>query len=98
MGHSHAGHGHSHGIAGDADRSKLWIALWLLLGFMAFEVAAGIVAESLALLSDAAHMLTDAAAIASGVAKFAKRQGGRVAVGSGVAVAKAARFASPTDL
>ena len=41
---------------------------------------------------------TDAAAIASGVAKFAKRQGGRVAVGSGVAVAKAARFASPTDL
>jgi hypothetical protein len=41
---------------------------------------------------------TDAAAIASGVAKFAKRQGARVAVGSGVAVAKAARFASPADL
>ena len=62
MGHSH-GHGHSHGIASDADRGKLWLALGLLVGFMAFEVAAGIIAESLALLSDAAHMLTDAAAI-----------------------------------
>jgi cobalt-zinc-cadmium efflux system protein len=51
-------------VTSDADRGKLTIALALLLGFMAFEVAAGIIAESLALLSDAAHMLTDAAAIA----------------------------------
>ena len=34
------------------------------LGFMAGEVVAGVLADSLALLSDAAHMLTDAAAIA----------------------------------
>jgi len=57
-------HGHDHAIADDADRGKLAIALALILGFMAVEVAAGIAAHSLALLSDAAHMLTDAAAIA----------------------------------
>jgi cobalt-zinc-cadmium efflux system protein len=62
MSHSHAGH--SHGASADADRGKLTIALVLILGFMAAEVVTGIVANSLALLSDAAHMLTDAAAIA----------------------------------
>jgi cobalt-zinc-cadmium efflux system protein len=61
MSHSHAGH--SHGASADADRGKLTIALALILGFMAAEVVTGIVANSLALLSDAAHMLTDAAAI-----------------------------------
>jgi cobalt-zinc-cadmium efflux system protein len=59
----HAGHGHDHGISADADRGKLRIALALILGFMLVEVVVGIVASSLALLSDAAHMLTDAAAI-----------------------------------
>jgi cobalt-zinc-cadmium efflux system protein len=62
--HSHGGHGHSHDISADADRGKLAVALALILGFMAVEVAVGIIASSLALLSDAAHMLTDAAAIA----------------------------------
>jgi cobalt-zinc-cadmium efflux system protein len=61
--HSHGGHGHSHEISADADRGRLAIALALILGFMAVEVAVGIAASSLALLSDAAHMLTDAAAI-----------------------------------
>jgi cobalt-zinc-cadmium efflux system protein len=61
MDHSH--HGHAHAPSADADRGKLWIALALILGLMAGEVIAGIVANSLALLSDAAHMLTDAAAI-----------------------------------
>jgi cobalt-zinc-cadmium efflux system protein len=61
MSHSHAGH--SHGASADADRGKLTIALILILGFMAAEVVTGILANSLALLSDAAHMLTDAAAI-----------------------------------
>jgi cobalt-zinc-cadmium efflux system protein len=61
MSHSHAGH--THGASADADRGKLRIALALILGFMAAEVVTGIVANSLALLSDAAHMLTDAAAI-----------------------------------
>ena len=61
---THDHHGHSHGVSADADRGKLAIALGLILGFMAIEVVAGILASSLALLSDAAHMLTDAAAIA----------------------------------
>ena len=63
---------HHHAIdARRADRSRLWLALGLILGLMAVEVVAGIVAGSLALLSDAAHMLTDAAAIA--LALFAAR-------------------------
>jgi cobalt-zinc-cadmium efflux system protein len=44
----------------DADRGKLTIALALIVGFMTFEVVVGIAVGSLALLSDAAHMLTDA--------------------------------------
>ncbi|HEX7610155.1 MAG TPA: cation diffusion facilitator family transporter [Solirubrobacteraceae bacterium] len=62
MGAEHSGH--SHAIPADADRGRLSIALALILGLMAVEVAAGIIAHSLALLSDAGHMLTDAAAIA----------------------------------
>jgi cobalt-zinc-cadmium efflux system protein len=61
LAHSH--HGHTHGATVDTDRGRLWIALALILGLMAGEVIAGILADSLALLSDAAHMLTDAAAI-----------------------------------
>jgi cobalt-zinc-cadmium efflux system protein len=64
--HDHGGHGHaghSHGVSADADLPKLVIALSLLVGFMLVEVVVGIVASSLALLSDAGHMLTDAAAI-----------------------------------
>ena len=57
-------HGHHHGVSADADRGKLAIALALIAGFMVVEVVAGIAADSLALLSDAGHMLTDAGAIA----------------------------------
>lgn len=65
MGHAHPHDhaGHSHGVSADADRSKLTIALVLIVGFMAVEVVVGIIANSLALLSDAAHMLTDASAL-----------------------------------
>jgi cobalt-zinc-cadmium efflux system protein len=62
--HDHAGHAHHHAPSADADRRWLGIALALILAFMAVEVVAGILASSLALLSDAAHMLTDAGAIA----------------------------------
>ena len=61
MGHHHD---HADGVRADADSSKLAIALALILGFMCVEVAVGIAADSLALLSDAAHMLTDAGALA----------------------------------
>jgi cobalt-zinc-cadmium efflux system protein len=63
MGHDH-GHGHSHGPSADADRKWLTVALALIVSFMVVEVVVGFIASSLALLSDAAHMLTDAGAIA----------------------------------
>ena len=56
-------HGHAHPISAHANRRRLGVALGLILGFMVAEVTAGILAHSLALLSDAAHMLTDAGAI-----------------------------------
>jgi cobalt-zinc-cadmium efflux system protein len=62
--HGHAHHQHQHTVRADADRGALAAALALIVAFMCAEVAVGIVANSLALLSDAAHMLTDAAAIA----------------------------------
>jgi cobalt-zinc-cadmium efflux system protein len=58
----------------------------VIVAFMAVEVVAGIVADSLALLSDAAHMLTDAAAVAIAIyaARLAARPaGGRFTFGLG---------------
>ena len=56
-------HGHHHGVSPAADRGRLRLALGLILGFMVVEVVAGLLADSLALLSDAAHMLTDAGSV-----------------------------------
>ena len=61
--HGH-GHRHSHGVTEDTDVRRLGVAFALIVAFMAGEVAVGILAHSLALLSDAAHMLTDAGALA----------------------------------
>jgi cobalt-zinc-cadmium efflux system protein len=55
---------HDHGPARGADARWLSGALALILVFMAGEVVAGLAAHSLALISDAAHMLTDAASVA----------------------------------
>ncbi len=55
--------GHLHRADTDADAGKLAIALGLILGLLVLEFTAGVIAHSLALLSDAGHMLTDAAAI-----------------------------------
>jgi cobalt-zinc-cadmium efflux system protein len=54
---------HPHGLRADPDSGRLALALGLILAFLVVEVTTGIIARSLALLSDAAHMLTDAAAI-----------------------------------
>ena len=61
--HGHHDHHHHHAIAEDADAGKLRIALALLTTFLVAEVVTAIFARSLALFSDAGHMLTDAAAI-----------------------------------
>jgi cobalt-zinc-cadmium efflux system protein len=54
---------HAHGPASGADARWLSGALALIIAFMAAEVIAGLAAHALALISDAAHMLTDAASI-----------------------------------
>jgi len=58
--------GHNHGSADRTAKDSRYLAaaLVLLLAFMVAEVIVGILASSLALISDAAHMLTDAGAIA----------------------------------
>jgi cobalt-zinc-cadmium efflux system protein len=62
--HAHHSHEHPHHtVAPDADLRRLGAALALILAFMVAEVVAGLLADSLALLSDAAHMLTDAASL-----------------------------------
>jgi cobalt-zinc-cadmium efflux system protein len=67
-------------VSADADRGKLAVALALIVGFMAVEVVVGALAHSLALLSDAAHMLTDAGAI--GLSLVAIRLAARPAKGA----------------
>lgn len=60
-----AGEGHSL-VAHDhrsASRRRLLLALALISGYMAIEIVVGILSGSLALLADAAHMLSDVAAI-----------------------------------
>ncbi len=61
--HSHGHEGHVHAISEDADKRRLTTGLALIVAFMVVEVVAGIMADSLALISDAAHMLTDAGAL-----------------------------------
>jgi cobalt-zinc-cadmium efflux system protein len=80
--HAHPGHAHAHqhhGVSPAADRRWLTVALGIIVGFMVVEIVAGVIADSLALLSDAAHMLTDAGAI--GVALVAARLAARPAHG-----------------
>ncbi len=71
---------HSHGVSADADAGKLAVALGLILGLMVLEVTVGVIAHSLALLSDAGHMLTDGAAI--GLSLLAARLALRPAKGA----------------
>ena len=62
--HDHGRGGtHSPQIPADADQGPLVAALCLIALFIVFEVVVAILARSLALLSDAAHMLTDVAAL-----------------------------------
>ena len=64
----------------DTEIRPLMLALALILGFMVVEIVAGVVGSSLALLSDAGHMLTDAAAL--GVSLAAARLAARPAFGA----------------
>jgi cobalt-zinc-cadmium efflux system protein len=71
-------HQHAHRPAPVGDQRWLLAALTVVVAFMAGEVVAGLLAHSLALLADAGHMLTDAAALLLGVvaARLARRPAG----------------------
>ncbi|SNZ03795.1 cobalt-zinc-cadmium efflux system protein [Terribacillus aidingensis] len=78
MGHGHAhdhAHGHHHG--NNANKKALLISFILTAGFMLLEAIGGFLTNSLALLSDAGHMLSDAVSL--GVGLFAFILGERVA-------------------
>lgn len=75
-GHDHA-HGHGHAHHHGASVSRLRLVLVLTLAFLVAEVVGGVVSNSLALLADAGHMLTDVAALALSlfVAWFSRQPG-----------------------
>lgn len=62
-GHDHHGHGHGHSHAPN-NKKGLTIALVITSGIMFLEFFGGLITNSLALLSDAGHMLSDAASLA----------------------------------
>jgi cobalt-zinc-cadmium efflux system protein len=75
QGHGHH-HGQSHGAATTDERRIAW-AFVIIFGFMLVEVVGGMIAGSLALLADAGHMVSDAAAL--GMSWAALRLGKRAA-------------------
>ncbi len=74
MAHDHShGHDHSHSggshVHGPTSGGRMWLSLTVTLLFCAGEALAGLIAHSLALLSDAGHNLSDAVAL--GLAAYA---------------------------
>lgn len=61
-------HDHSHAVVTEENSKKLMVALGLTTTFLIVEVVAAFITQSLALLSDAAHMFTDVAALAIALA------------------------------
>ncbi len=70
--HSHEPHEHSHN---NSNSKRLLIAFLITAIFMVLEIAGGLLSGSLALLADAGHMFTDAAAllVALMAVRFARR-------------------------
>lgn len=67
--HSHAhDHHHGHAVRDGGSQAPLAIALAITLTFMVAEIVGGLMTRSLALLADAGHMATDAAALALALA------------------------------
>ncbi|MCK7606108.1 cation diffusion facilitator family transporter [Geobacillus stearothermophilus] len=63
--HGHCGHhhGHHHGLGREGSQKGLAAALVITVGIMVLEFVGGLVTNSLALLSDSGHMLSDAASL-----------------------------------
>lgn len=83
--HNHGGHGHSHGAGGhshthNANKKALKLSFFLIASYMIVEVIGGLATNSLALLSDAGHMLSDTVAL--GLSLLAMIWGERRATGA----------------
>lgn len=61
---SHNCHSHSHSHSHSKNSKYLSIAFFITVSFMIVEIIGGVLSNSLALLSDAGHMLSDALALA----------------------------------
>ena len=87
-----SGHDHDHGAAarraGARHVRPLALALLLTIGFLAVQIATGIVTGSLALLSDAGHMATDALGLGADSGRCYGRAGLVDAPGTGLLEAK----------
>ncbi|GAA0328144.1 cation diffusion facilitator family transporter [Bacillus carboniphilus] len=75
--HHHHGHDHHHHHSHTTNKKVLLISFILIFTFMIVEVVGGFITNSLALLSDAGHMLSDAAAL--GLSLFAFKMGEKAA-------------------
>ncbi len=58
-----SGHGHGHAAGRAVDRARLRVVLAVTVAVIGVEVVGAVLSGSLALLADAGHMLTDAAAV-----------------------------------
>jgi cobalt-zinc-cadmium efflux system protein len=65
----HHNHSHAQSVSSENER-KVLISFVMIFTFMVVEVAGGLLSGSLALLADAGHMLTDAAALGLAFAAF----------------------------
>lgn len=70
-------HGHSHDHSHNANKKALLISFILIAAYMVAEFIGGLLTNSLALLSDAGHMLSDA--ISLGLSLFAFKFGEKIA-------------------
>jgi cobalt-zinc-cadmium efflux system protein len=68
MGHDHT---HVDRRAGARHAGRLWWAFWLITGFLVVQIVVGLATNSLALLSDAGHMATDALGLGMALAAIA---------------------------
>jgi cobalt-zinc-cadmium efflux system protein len=75
MGHHHHHHGHAHDHSHTSNKKALLGSFLLISAFLVVEVIGGIITNSLTLLSDAGHMLSDAASL--GLSYFAVKLGER---------------------
>lgn len=69
MSHQHH-HGHDHSHVHTSNKKVLFVSFLIIASFMIIEVIGGVLTNSLALLSDAGHMLSDALSLAIALIAF----------------------------